>query len=57
MTTAFHIGQDSGSTLSGTRLALWAAGLLVLAAGLNTRRLLHRYPAQPTRNPSRSCRS
>jgi dTMP kinase len=32
-----------GFVLSGTRVALWAAGLLVLAAGLNTRRLLHRF--------------
>jgi dTMP kinase len=29
--------------LSGTRLALWTAGLLAGAAGLNTRRLLKRY--------------
>jgi dTMP kinase len=29
--------------LSGTRLALWAAGLIVVAAALNTRRLLGRY--------------
>jgi dTMP kinase len=29
--------------LSGTRLALWTAGLLALAAGLNTRRLLRRH--------------
>ena len=32
-----------GFVLSGTRVALWAAGLLVLIAGLNTRRLLHRF--------------
>jgi dTMP kinase len=28
---------------AGTRLALWSAGVLALAAGLNTRRLLHRH--------------
>ena len=39
---AFHPGT-TGFVLSGTRVALWAAGLLVLAAGLNTRRLLHRF--------------
>ncbi len=32
-----------GFVLSGTRVALWAAGVLVLIAGLNTRRLLHRF--------------
>ena len=34
-----------GQTLdfSGTRLALWTAGVLALAGGLNTRRLLQRY--------------
>ena len=38
----FHVGGQR-IDLSGTRLALWTAGLLVLAAGLNTRRLLRRY--------------
>lgn len=37
-----HPGTQ-GFVLSGTRVALWTAGLLVLAAGLNTRRLLHRF--------------
>jgi len=32
-----------GFVLSGTRVALWMAGLLVLIAGLNTRRLLGRF--------------
>jgi dTMP kinase len=40
--TAFHPGTE-GFALSGTRVALWTAGILVLAAGLNTRRLLHRF--------------
>jgi dTMP kinase len=39
---AVHPGNE-GFVLSGTRVALWAAGLLVLAAGLNTRRLLGRH--------------
>lgn len=34
---------NEGFVLSGTRVALWAAGLLVLVAGLNTRRLLGRH--------------
>ena len=38
----FHVGGQR-IDLSGTRLALWTAGFLVLAAGLNTRRLLRRY--------------
>jgi dTMP kinase len=38
----FDIGEHHFD-LSGTRLALWTAGLLALAAGLNTRRLLRRY--------------
>jgi dTMP kinase len=38
----FHVGGQH-LDLSGTRLALWTAGLLALAAGLNTRRLLARY--------------
>jgi dTMP kinase len=37
-----HIGGQR-IDLSGTRLALWTAGLLALAAGLNTRRLLRRH--------------
>ena len=37
-----HIGGQH-IDLSGTRLALWTAGLLALAAGLNTRRLLRRH--------------
>ena len=40
--TAFPPGTE-GFVLSGTRVALWVAGLLVLAAGLNTRRLLRRF--------------
>jgi dTMP kinase len=39
---AFHIGGRR-IDLSGTRLALWTAGLLALGAGLNTRRLLRRH--------------
>jgi dTMP kinase len=35
--------SSEGFALSGTRVALWSAGLLVLAAGLNTRRLLGRF--------------
>jgi len=38
----FHIGGQRFD-LSGTRLALWAAGLLVIAAGFSTWRLLKRY--------------
>lgn len=38
----FHIGGQPFD-LSGTRLALWTAGILALAAGLNTRRLLRRH--------------
>jgi dTMP kinase len=38
----FHIGGQRFD-LSGTRLALWAAGVLVVAAGFNTWRLLKRY--------------
>jgi dTMP kinase len=38
----FHVGGQRFD-LAGTRLALWTAGALALAAGLNTRRLLHRY--------------
>jgi dTMP kinase len=38
----FSIGHQRFD-LSGTRLALWTAGGLALAAGLNTRRLLRRY--------------
>ena len=38
----FHVGGQR-IDLSGTRLALWTAGLLALAAGLNTRRLLRRH--------------
>jgi dTMP kinase len=38
----FHVGHHDFD-LSGTRLALWTAGFLALAAGLNTRRLLRRY--------------
>jgi len=34
---------DRRIDLSGTRLALWTAGLLALGAGLNTRRLLRRH--------------
>jgi dTMP kinase len=37
-----HIGGQRFD-LAGTRLALWTAGLLALAAGLNTRRLLRRH--------------
>ena len=37
----FVLGQRFD--LSGTRLALWTAGLVVVAAALNTRRLLKRY--------------
>ena len=40
--SAFDPGSE-GFVLSGTRVALWSAGLLVLAAGLNTRRLLRRF--------------
>ena len=39
---AFHVGGQR-IDLSGTRLALWTAGLLALGAGLNTRRLLRRH--------------
>ncbi|MGH2595684.1 MAG: dTMP kinase [Actinomycetota bacterium] len=39
---AFHLGGQR-IDLSGTRLALWTAGLLALGAGLNTRRLLRRH--------------
>ena len=39
---SFHLGGH-GFDLSGTRLALWTAGLLALGAGLNTRRLLRRH--------------
>ena len=35
--------SQQGFVLSGTRVALWVAGLLVLTAGLNTRRLLRRF--------------
>ena len=38
----FHVGGQRFD-LSGTRLALWTAGPLALAAGLNTRRLLTHY--------------
>ncbi len=38
----FHIGGQPFN-LAGTRLALWTAGALALAAGLNTRRLLARH--------------
>jgi dTMP kinase len=40
-----HKLSIGGQTLdfSGTRLALWTAGLLALAGGLNTRRLLQRH--------------
>ena len=38
----FHVGGQR-IDLSGTRLALWTAGLLALGAGLNTRRLLRRH--------------
>jgi dTMP kinase len=38
----FYIGGQRFD-LSGTRVALWVAGGLVVAAGLNTRRLLRRY--------------
>jgi dTMP kinase len=38
----FHIGGQRFD-LSGTRLALWAAGVLVVGAGFNTWRLLKRY--------------
>ena len=40
--STIHPGNE-GFVLSGTRVALWTAGLLVLAAGLNTRRLLQRF--------------
>ena len=45
----FHIGGQHFD-FSGTRLALWTAGLLALAGGLNTRRLLqrHRLSTSPT---------
>jgi dTMP kinase len=39
---AFDIGAQR-IDLSGTRLALWTAGLLALGAGFNTRRLLRHY--------------
>ena len=35
--------EPTGFVLSGTRVALWVAGVLVLIAGLNTRRLLGRF--------------
>jgi dTMP kinase len=38
----FYVGGQRFD-LSGTRLALWTAGLLVIGAALNTRRLLSRY--------------
>jgi dTMP kinase len=38
----FHVGGNR-IDLSGTRLALSVAGLVVVAAGINTRRLLKRY--------------
>jgi len=38
----FYVGQQRFD-LSGTRLALWLAGLLVVVAALTTRRLLRRY--------------
>jgi dTMP kinase len=38
----FHVGGNR-IDLSGTRLALCVAGLMVVAAGINTRRLLKRY--------------
>jgi dTMP kinase len=38
----FYIGGQRFD-LSGTRLALWAAGAVVVGAGLNTKRLLRRY--------------
>lgn len=38
----FHVGGQPFD-LSGTRLALWTAGVLALAAGINTRRLLGRH--------------
>jgi dTMP kinase len=38
----FYVGGQR-IDLSGTRLALWTAGLLVVGAGFNTRRLLKRY--------------
>ena len=38
----FYVGGQRFD-LSGTRLALWTAGALAAAAGLNTRRLLHRH--------------
>ena len=38
----FYVGGQH-IDLSGTRLALWTAGFLVLAAGLNTRRLLRHH--------------
>ena len=38
----FYIGGQHFD-LSGTRMALWTAGALALAGGLNTRRLLHRH--------------
>ena len=38
----FYVGGQRFD-LSGTRLALWTAGLLAAIAGLNTRRLLHRH--------------
>ena len=37
--------------LSGTRLALWTAGVLAAVAGFNTRRLLHRHRHLPTPTP------
>jgi dTMP kinase len=40
--SAFDPGSE-GFVLSGTRVALWSAGFLVLVAGLNTRRLLGRF--------------
>ena len=40
---AFPPEPGSNFALSGTRVALWAAGVLVLIAGLNTRRLLGRF--------------
>jgi dTMP kinase len=39
---ALHVANQR-IDVSGTRLALWTAGLLALGAGLNTRRLLRRY--------------
>lgn len=39
---AFHVSGQR-IDLSGTRLAMWTAGLLALGAGLNTRRLLHHH--------------